>query len=184
MIFTMYLAPSGVTSLSNLRTRTPFAAGPRAPAISRKTSWMADGLGCASRLFVLGRAAPATAPRSPCSRYAAVNSCALRPESSSTIRQSRVPPTCSVVSSHAGKGRPEKKTAATAASSTGTDFRYSANSAVFCSFLVVAAILSAVSANVSIGQFDCRFQILDCRFDFNSAHYRPTEPRRGQAKHQ
>ena len=37
-----------------------------------------------------------------------------------------------------GNGRPEKNTAATAASSTSTDLKYSANNAVFSNFLVVA----------------------------------------------
>jgi hypothetical protein len=55
------------------------------------------------------------------------------------------PPTCNVVSSQAGKGTPEKKTAAAAASSTETDRKNSARIAVFASFLLVAAIRSESS---------------------------------------
>ena len=45
------------------------------------------------------------------------------PASSATICHSARPPTCSVVSSQAGNARPERKTADTAASSVGRDFR-------------------------------------------------------------
>jgi len=55
-----------------------------------------------------------------------------------------------VVSSQAGKGTPEKKTAAAAASSTETDRKNSARIAVFASFLLVAAIRSAVSEKRSM----------------------------------
>ena len=53
----------------------------------------------------------------------ATPSSSLLPESSSTACHSSLPPTCSVVSSHAGKGLPERKTAATAASSGELDLR-------------------------------------------------------------
>ena len=43
---------------------------------------------------------------------------------------------------------PERKTAAAAASSTATDFRYSATIVVFSSFLVVPTILSQASASL------------------------------------
>src|SRR5208282_4322904 len=69
-------------------------------------------------------------------------------------RQSTAPPTCKVASSYAGKGRPERKMAAGAASLGGivrnNDRKYVATSAVFSSFLVVAAIASQVWAKCSI----------------------------------
>jgi hypothetical protein len=69
-------------------------------------------------------------------------------------RQSSAPPTCKVASSYAGKGRPERKIAAVAASLSGDDCKedrkYAATSAVFSSFLVVAAIASQVRAKGSI----------------------------------
>src|ERR1700722_1843446 len=72
------------------------------------------------------------------------------PESSPITRQSIAPPTCKVASSYAGKGRPEKKMAAAAASFTdavsSNSFRYAETKAVFSSFLVVLAMASAVSA--------------------------------------
>src|SRR5579862_9336252 len=89
----------------------------------------------------------AAAPKSPNFRYAAVNSASLLPDNSPTTRHSDRPPTCSVASSHAGKGLPDRNTAETDASSTGRDLRYAATIRIFSSFLVVAAIASQVSAN-------------------------------------
>ena len=60
---------------------------------------------------------------------------------------SREQPICNVVSSHAGKGRPDRNTADTAASAALQDWKYSAANAIFCSFLVVAPIASQVCAN-------------------------------------
>src|ERR1700719_3824046 len=59
-------------------------------------------------------------------------------------------PICNVVSSHAANALPERNTADTADSSIVRDFRYSATTAVFCSFLVVAAMASQVCANLSM----------------------------------
>src|SRR5258708_5352332 len=134
MIFMMYLASVGEISLSSAPTIAPFAAGPRAAETSRNTSWtLLGGCGPHSTSLRAGpplpgslssrSTAPATAPRSPSLRYAAVSSLSVLPERWATIPQSSLPPTCSVVSSHAGNGLPEKNTAATAASATGTDFK-------------------------------------------------------------
>src|ERR1700722_20980517 len=60
------------------------------------------------------------------------------------------PPICNVVSSQAANALPERNTADTADPSTVRDFRYSATMAVFCNFLVVAAIASQVCANLSM----------------------------------
>ena len=57
------------------------------------------------------------------------------------------PPTCRVVYSQAGNGRPDRNTAEIAASSAFRDRKYSATRAVFCSFLVVAPIASQVVVN-------------------------------------
>src|SRR5262249_27914829 len=88
----------------------------------------------------------AAAPRSPCRRYAAVNATSPLPDTSATARHKRFPPICSVRSSHAGKARPERKTAASGASS-GFARKYSATRRTFSVFLVVAATASQVAAN-------------------------------------
>ena len=72
------------------------------------------------------------------------------PESSATTATRACPPTCSVVSSQAGNGFPERNTAETDASSTVRDVKYSATIPTFTSFLVVPAIASQASANFLI----------------------------------
>src|SRR6476620_4271850 len=99
---------------------------------------------------VAASASPATAPTSPNFRYSAVSSASLHPDSSETTRHNNRPPTCSVVSSQAGNGLPERTTAETDASSTVREARYSATIPTFKSVLVVAAIDSQASANLRI----------------------------------
>src|SRR5580765_4348714 len=99
---------------------------------------------------VAPNAFPATAPTSPSFRYSAVNSASLHPDSSETTRHKNRPPTCSVVSSQAGNGLPERNTAETDASSTVREVRYSATIPTFNRFFVVPAMASQASANFLI----------------------------------
>ena len=126
MILTMYLASSGVACAKKFAHQCGFggwaASCDRGSCGNLQTEAVLPvfpGLDSADvRPGVCGaverRTSPATAPRSPSWRYAAVSSASAFPESSATIRHSSDPPTCSVVSSQTGNGLPERKTAETA----------------------------------------------------------------------
>src|SRR5215471_21373693 len=117
MILTTYFASHGGTLESSLRVSPALSAGLLKEEISRKRFWVSVGKwGLSSSCGDEGRTASATAPKSPWLRYDSVSSASDFPDNSATMRHKIEPPTCKVVSSQAGKGLPEKKTAPVAAS--------------------------------------------------------------------
>ena len=158
---------NGAGAIADLRPASPYELRVFDALYLRGLAYLAtgDGAGAAEEFTKVlnNRGVDPVSPLYPLSRLGLARADALQKDfasirsgesgfvfvsSSATTRHNSLPPTCKVVSSQAGKARPERKTEAAAASSVAQVWKYSATAAIFSSFLGVAAIASQVSANL------------------------------------